>query len=375
MNLVVPLPRATALLAAILGALLIFGCAANTPTTPTPTTSTPTATAASLEGQLVVNSCGGLYGEAIQEAYLTPFETATGVDVTYDADCDAQTTQLAAQAEAGQVEWDVIAGFGGPVYADLHGQGLLMTIDHDALGSASMNLADGAIQSYGLGFHNEAIVLGYRASAFPGETPKIADYFDLTAFPGTRGQTIGGFEDWTRPALALVADGVAPADLIPIDWDGAFAKLDPIKADVVWYRGGTEMMTVMVENQAAMCLCSDARMLQAQKLEPDVRLSYDGALRSVIFWAIPVGAPHPNAALEFLRSTLDPQRQANFTEVIGYSGVVRASYDLLPAELQTQVLVNPNNFSLTWAFTAEQDEWLAENANDASERYATWTGQ
>ena len=53
--------------------------------------------------------------------------------------------------------------------------------------------------------------------------------------------TIGGFEDWTRPSLALVADGVAPADLIPLDWDRAFAKMEPIKDDVVWF-GGTEML-------------------------------------------------------------------------------------------------------------------------------------
>ncbi len=357
--------------AAILGAnacaLLLLACAGPT--------STPAPTAPALEGQLIVNSCGGLYGESIEAAYIAPFEQQTGVDVTYDADCDAQTTQLAAQSEAGQVEWDVIAGFGGPLYADLHGRGLLMTIDHVALGSASVALTDGAIQPYGLGFHNDVVGLGYRQSAFPNQTPTVADFFDVTGFPRTRGQTIGGFEDWTRPALALVADGVAPADLIPLDWDRAFAKLDPIKADVVWFRGGTEMVTVMVENQAVMCLCSDARMLQAQKQEPDVRLSYDGALRTVIFWAIPAGAPHPRAALEFLRSTLDAQRQANFTQRIGYSGVVKASYDLLPTDLQGQVLVNPNNFPLTFAFTAEQDAWLAEHATEASERYATWTGQ
>ena len=267
------------------------------------------------------------------------------------------------------------SGFGGPLYADLYEQGLLQTIDHVALGSASMALTDGAIQPYGLGFHNDAVVLGYSAAAFPDEAPTVADFFDTTAFPGTRGMTVGGFEDWTRPSLALVADGVAPADLIPLDWDRAFETLDPLKEDIVWYRGGTEMVTLMVEKQAVMCLCSDARMLQAQKVEPDVRLSFDGGMRTVIFWAIPEGAPHPRAALEFLRSTLILQRQANFTQKIGYSGVAKEAYDLLPAELQSQVLVNPNNFPLTFAFTSVQDVWLAEHAAEASEKYATWTGQ
>ncbi len=151
--------------------------------------------------------------------------------------------------------------------------------------------------------------------------------------------------------------------------------MDPIKDDVVWFKGGTEMLATMLEDQAVICLCSDARMLQAQKQDPDIRVSYDDGLRTVIFWAIPSGAPHPNAALAFLRSTLDAQRQADFTQIIGYSGVMEDSYDLLPADLKGQVLVNPDNFSKTWAFTAEQDAWLAEHASEASDKYATWTGQ
>ncbi len=62
----------------------------------------------------------------------------------YDDDCDDQTTKLAAQAEAGQVQWDVIGGFGGPLYEDLHDEGLLTTIDHEALGVTVMDLTEGA---------------------------------------------------------------------------------------------------------------------------------------------------------------------------------------------------------------------------------------
>ncbi len=352
----------------IVALLAVIGCTApGTAPLPSPTSA--------LESTLVVNSCGGLYGEAIQSAYIAPFEADTGIDVTYDDDCDAQTTQLAAQSEAGQVQWDVIAGFGGPLYADLHKQGLLQTIDHAALGSAAMDLADGSTEPFGLGFHNDAVVIGYSGTAFPDEAPSVADYFDPAGHPGTRAMTIGGFEDWTRPALALVADGVAPADLIPLDWDRAFAAMDPIKDDVVWYQGGTGMLTTMLEKQADICLCSDARMLQAQKEDSDIRVSYEGGTRALVYWAIPADAPHPNAALAFLRSTLDAQRQASFTETIGYSGVVEDSYDLLPADLQTQVLVNPENYSQTWSFTPEQNAWLAEHASEASDKYATWTGQ
>ena len=55
--------------------------------------------------------------------------------------------------------------------------------------------------------------------------------------------------------------------------------------------------------------------------------------------------------------------------------MVSASYDLLPADLKSQVAVNPDNLALTFAFTPDQNAWLAEHATEASEQYATWTGQ
>jgi mannopine transport system substrate-binding protein len=357
------LARASGL--AVIAAAFLAGCVGAPAGTP----------AATLGGRLVVNSCGGAYGEAIRAAYLDPFAAATGVEVVYDENCDDQPAQLAAQAEADQVQWDVIAGFGGPIYADLHDRGLLATIDHAALGSATMELTGDATPAYGLGFHHDAVVLGYRQSAFPGRTPTVADFFDLGEFPGPRGMSQGGFEDWTRPAIALVADGVEPADLIPLDWDRAFAKLDAVKQDIAWYRGGTEMMNVIIDGPAVMCLCSDARMLRAHQQDPDIVLAFEGGLRGTVYWAVPADAPNPAAALAFLRWTLDPARQADFTQRIGYSGVVSASYEQLPEDLQALVLANPANFALTWSFTDEQNEWLAENAADASERYAEWVSR
>ena len=278
---------------------------------------------------------------------------------------------------AGQVQWDVIGGFGGPLYADLHNQGLLMTIDHAALGSAEAGLVEGAIEPYGLGSPQRRRGTRASSAAFTDTVPTVADFFDTAGFPGRRGMTAGGFEDWTRPALALVADGV-PLRIRPDTarlWERAFTVMDPIKSDVVWFHGGTEMMTSHGREAGRLCLCSDARMIQAQMVEPDAAL---------IRWRTPldgfrghssIAASGGRAAKEFLRYTLDPQRQANFTQKIGYLRCGSASYDLLPADLKSQVAVNPDNLALTFAFTPDQNAWLAEHATEASEQYATWTGQ
>jgi spermidine/putrescine-binding protein len=334
------------------------------------------ASALALESDLVVNSCGGRFGEAVQAAFTAPFQAATGVNVIYDSDCDLQTTKLASQAEAGQVQWDVVTGFGGPFYEDVYNSGLLLELDHDALGSNAADLLEGAIKPYGLGFHADTLVLGYIDTDFPDAKPTIDGFFDPVAFPQPRGMSAGGFEDWARLSLALVADGVPREDLTPLDYDRAFAKLDAIKPLISnFYRGGSAAIQMMVDHTASMCICADVLMSVAQKVNPDVRIAVDGALSSLIYWAIPKAAPHPNAAMAFLKSTLDPGANADWMNLTGSSSLNRAAYELIPPSLLEKLVLGPSNIDKTWQFTAEDNEWFAEHATEIADRWATWVGQ
>jgi spermidine/putrescine-binding protein len=357
-------------LGAVAVALTLVGCQ-------TGASAQPSGSAASgLESELVINNLGGTYGDAVQAAYVVPFQGETGVKVTYDEEADNQITELPAQAEVGQIQWDVIGSFTAPHYQGLFDQGLLETLDHAALGSDGDDLAEGATQPWGLGQNYEAVTLGYNQTAFAGAVPTVNDFFDAEAFPGDRALVGDAFEAWNPISLALVADGVPTAELTPLDYDRAFAKLDTIKPSIkVYYTSGGQMVQLMLDKQAVMCLCTDGRMLQAQRQDPDIKVSYDGALRTTIYWAVPKGAPHPNAAMAFLSSTLDPAAQATFTSIIGYSGVSEESYQLLPPDLQDQVLSNPTNFEKTFAFTPEQNAWFAENASDIAERWAAYISE
>ena len=73
------------------------------------------------------------------------------------------------------------------------------------------------------------VVLGYNTDATAGQVPEgWADFFDTAKFPGKR-----GFWDYSAGGIfefALLADGVAPADLYPLDLERATAKLDTITA-------------------------------------------------------------------------------------------------------------------------------------------------
>jgi spermidine/putrescine-binding protein len=73
-------------------------------------------------------------------------------------------------------------------------------------------------------------VIAYRPDAFPNGTPKSwADFWDVKKFPGPRSLRNHPVDNLEA---ALMADGVAPEKIYPIDIDRAFRKLDEIHKNI-----------------------------------------------------------------------------------------------------------------------------------------------
>src|SRR5262249_40340471 len=76
-----------------------------------------------------------------------------------------------------------------------------------------------------------SIVLNYRRDLVPRPLTGWADFFDPAAIPGRRA-TYDNVEYGLFEA-AVMADGVGPHDLYPLDIDRAFRVLDRLRGDLV----------------------------------------------------------------------------------------------------------------------------------------------
>ena len=95
-------------------------------------------------------------------------------------------------------------------------------------------------------------VLGYRKDAFPGgKGPQNwVDFWDAKKFPGPRTLRDSPVDNLE---FALMADGVAPDKLYPLDIDRAFKKLDAIKPHIsVWWKTGAQSAQLLVDKEAIM---------------------------------------------------------------------------------------------------------------------------
>ena len=197
---------------------------------------------------LTAVSFGGAYGAAQKEHMVDPYIAATGNNVLFE-DYSGGIAEIKAQVEAGNIQWDVV----DIEVIDLEracSEGLLEVIPTDILPPgddgtpATEDFFEEALANEcGVGVIFWTIIYAYNTETIQGGTPsKIEDFFDTETFPGKRAMR-------KRPQVnlewALIADGV-PRDQVyeTLATDEgqarAFAKLDTIRDDLVWYESWSQ---------------------------------------------------------------------------------------------------------------------------------------
>jgi putative spermidine/putrescine transport system substrate-binding protein len=275
---------------------------------------------------VTVMSWGGAYGAAQTEAHVKPFTAATGVAATM-VDSDNPATPIKAMVEAGNVTVDVAS----VEYADairLCDEGVLEPIDINALPAGSDGTAAkddflaGAVTDCGVSTDIWATVFAYDNTKLTGTVPTtVADFFDLQKFPGKRGLHKGA-----KAVLefALMADGVAPADVYatlgtPEGVDRAFAKLDTIKSEVVWWEAGAQPPQLLADGEVVMTTAYNGRIFNAAVAEgKPFAIVWDGQLYENEMYVVPKGAPNKDQAMQFIQFATSTEGLRNQAQQISY---------------------------------------------------------
>ena len=341
-----------------------------------------TTVAFAAQADITVMSWGGAYGAAQTEAHLKPWAAMTGIGAIM-VDSDNPATPIKAMVEAGNVTIDVAS----LEYADairLCDEGLLEPIDPAILAPgadgtpATEDFLPGAITECSVSTDVWANVFAYDTSKFPGDAaPKTAaDFFDLEKFPGKRGLRKGA-----KAVLefALMGDGVAPADVYatlgtPEGLDRAFAKLDSIKAEVVWWEAGAQPPQLLADGEVVMTTAYNGRLFNAitQEGKP-FQIVWDGQIYENEMYVVPKGAPNKDQAMDFIAFATTTEGLRAQAERISY-GPPRKS------AVKDDILFQGNGFSMTPhsptanlenALGSSFEFWVDKDA-ELNERFNAW---
>src|SRR4029079_13593426 len=154
---------------------------------------------------------GGDAGPRGRRAGADPFNRTSAVKAVVDGS-GPSSAKMKAMVESGKVTWDVvdrnlIAGL------ELGRQNLLEKIDYAIVDKSKVRPRH--TNEWAVGSYIYANVLAYQKDAFGGRTPKTwKDFYNFKDFPGKR--TMRKHIDG-QLETALLADGVAPDKLHPLD--------------------------------------------------------------------------------------------------------------------------------------------------------------
>jgi len=317
-------------------------------------------TGAAAAQDMVFTSWGGTTQDAQKEAWATPFEAEGGVKVLQDGPTDYG--KLKAMVESGSPTWDVVdveMDFAIKAAKD----GLLEPIDFAVVPREALDprfTTDHAVGSFYYSF-----VLAWNKGVVSGEPAGWADMFDLAKFPGKR-----TFYKWSAPGvieIALLADGVAPDQLYPLDLDRALKKLDTIKSEIVWWSAGAQSQQLLASGEAAMGQVWNGRVFALQQEGADIGVTWNQNLTAADVLVVPKGVRNKDAAMKFLAIATSAAGQAKFAELSGYA----------PINLQAKAEMDPEMVkSLPDAFNESQIDldmtYWAENRDAIAERWYAW---
>jgi putative spermidine/putrescine transport system substrate-binding protein len=334
---------------------------------------------------LTVVSWGGAYTKSQVEAYQKPWMAKTGKTIISE-DYNGGLAEVKAQVEAGNVTWDIVDVELSDAVRGCD-EGLFEEIDASILPPgadgtpAEEDFIEGAINDCAIANIVWSTIFAYDKSVLADGPSSLADFFDLEKFPGKRGIRKS---PKANLEMALIADGVSHDEVYdvlstPEGVDQAFAKLDSIKDEVVWWEAGAQPPQLLADGEVVMTTAYNGRIFNAAIGEgQDFEIVWDGQVLDFDLWAIPKGAPNMENALDFLVFSTETEQLAAQASWISYGPARRSAGPLVGTFNDGKTEMGPHmptaEANMTTALVNDFEFW-ADNQDELDERFSAWLAQ
>lgn len=335
-----------------IGAMTLAACSSKT--------ASSSGSTAALSGQIIWADFGGPTNEARQKIYFAPFTKATGVKVTSVTEEDAIMQQMVYDGEDG--DYDAIhVGLDDAYSSKANLVKIPAKYQDDKLPAE--------IRAYAFGTFFVGHAQGYLTATFPDGGPTTwADFWDVETYPGKRGWPGAPGSYDSACEIALLASGVAPEDLYPLDFDAASKKLDELRDHMVFYTSYPEIQTLLSSGSAAVVMGPSGQFAALNASGTDVDVSWNQAVVSPNVLVIPTKAPDKANILALTKYFHEPKLQAKFAASTSYGPGNSKAYDYISASVQDTLVNSPKHTEIV----DQNSKWRAGHKSELLKWYTTW---
>lgn len=314
--------------------------------------------------EVYVGTYGGIWTTVEEEAFFKPFTAETGI--TVKTVTPTNFAKLKAQVEFKSYEYDLTC-LGHGEFIRAKEEGYTEPLDFGIIDKSKLWPGAYFDNADGITICRQATGMAYRTDKFPNGGPQNwADFWDVAKFPGARAMNP---HSTRATAFALLADGVKPQELYPLDIERAFASLDRIKPHVkVWWTGGNQPQQLLKDGEVEMSMIWGNRAEEMVDQGEPVKYVIDGTLVGTTMYAVIKGSPNAENAMRLLEFMTRPEPNAQFAKRLYFLPGNPASIKLFtPEEIKRlpDPDTNPNVIAIDGG-------WEAANKGALDERMAEW---
>lgn len=312
------------------------------------------------EAEIVVSGPGGVYQDAQHKVMFEPATKDLGIKIKEDSGGELSTVR--AQVRSGQVVYDLVS-LGAQDCVIGAKEGLFEPIDYSVVDKSGF--PEQYAQEDWIGIIFYSTVITYNKTKYGSNPPKTwADFWDGEKFPGNK--SLRNIPQLMLEA-ALLADGVEPKDLYPLDLDRAFAKLEELKPQIgTWWTTGAQTAQLINSGEVDMIGMWNGRAAPVIADGADYAFTYNQGLVTSDCYAIPKGAKNKDAAMKVLAYMVQPKVLAGIADYMPYGPVNTKALEFVPEDKRKELNSYPDNLALQ---VSSNEEWWYEHGADARERW------
>jgi len=247
-------------------------------------------------------------------------------------------------------------------WVELGRQGLLEEVDWAVVDPGK--LRDAHRTDWGVGSYLYSFALTWDRDRLGRRPETWADFWNVADFPGTR--TLRNNIEGMLEA-ALMADGVAPGDVYPIDVERALEKVREIKEHTIFWTSGSQSQELFRNGEVVIgnLWHTRARLLR-QETDGRVQFHFNQGVLFAGAWVVPKGNPGGAKVWDFIAATQDPASQVALFERLGNGPINPEASAMVPEELRVDDPGSPENFARQ---VVADSFWYADNYADTLNRY------
>jgi len=322
------------------------------------------------ERPLTIVGWGGSSQEAHRHAYWESFTRTTGIPLQEDS-WHGGLGIIRTKVLGGDTSWDIVQVETEDLILGCE-EGLFEPLEWSSLGGRESFIPT-AVHDCGVGAMLWSYLIGYDGDRIGGEGPRNwADFWDRARFPGRRGMR-------RTPKysleIALMADGVPTTQVYttlrsPTGIERAFAKLEALKPDVIWWSSISQVPDLLGSGEVAMSVTSPGRLIVANRTERrNFKVSWDGNIYAVDYWVILRNSPHKSEAQQLIRYMTRPENQMRLPQFIPTGLTNRRAQELIDPRLRLDTPSDPRN--MTNALELDANFWV-EYGDQLTQRFNAW---